>query len=81
VFWLATVRDACSNRIVGWKTSDGCGTGLVLGAVEYGIWSRDVRDGRLIQHRERGSTYTFCGPAAWPSRLPSRRAVSREAST
>jgi transposase InsO family protein len=26
VFWLAAVRDAFSNRIVGWKCSDRCGT-------------------------------------------------------
>ncbi|MFC8044711.1 IS3 family transposase [Nocardia sp. NPDC057353] len=31
-FWLAAVRDAFSNRIVGWKTSDRCDTELVLGA-------------------------------------------------
>ncbi|MFE2758237.1 IS3 family transposase [Actinosynnema sp. NPDC059335] len=57
-FWLAAVRDAFSNRIVGWKTSDRCDTDLVLGALEYAIWSRDVRDGQLIHHSDRGSTYT-----------------------
>jgi putative transposase len=58
VLWLAAVRDAFSNRIVGWKTSDRCNTDLVLGALEYGIWSRGVRDGQLIHHSDRGSTYT-----------------------
>jgi putative transposase len=58
VFWLAAVRDAFSNRIVGWKTSDRCDTDLVLGALEYGVWSRDVRDGELVHHSDRGSTYT-----------------------
>jgi len=57
-FWLAAVRDAYSNRIVGWKTSDRCDTDLILGALEYGIWSRDVRDGQLIHHSDRGSNYT-----------------------
>lgn len=57
-FWLAAVRDAFSNRIVGWKTSDRCDTDLVLGALEYAIWSRDVRAGQLIHHSDRGSTYT-----------------------
>ncbi|MGM1061568.1 IS3 family transposase [Saccharothrix sp. Mg75] len=57
-FWLAAVRDAFSNRIVGRKTSDRCDTDLVLGALEYAIWSRDVRDGQLIHHSDRGSTYT-----------------------
>lgn len=58
VFWLAAVRDAFSNRIVGWKCSDRCDTELVLGALEYAVWSRDVRDGQLVHHSDRGSTYT-----------------------
>ena len=58
VLWMAAVRDVFSNRIVGWKTSDRCNTDLVLGALEYGIWSRDVRDGELVHHSDRGSTYT-----------------------
>jgi putative transposase len=57
-FWLAAVRDVFSRRIVGWKTSNRCDTDLVLGALEYGIWSRDVRDGQLIHHSDRGSNYT-----------------------
>ncbi|MCW6004036.1 IS3 family transposase [Micromonospora sp. CPCC 205371] len=57
-FWLAAVRDVFSRRIVGWKTSDRCDTDLILGALEYGIWSRDVRDGQLIHHSDRGSNYT-----------------------
>ncbi|MDR7172914.1 transposase InsO family protein [Nocardia kruczakiae] len=57
-FWLAAVRDAFSNRIVGWKSSDRCDTELVLGALEYAVWSRDIRDGELIHHSDRGSTYT-----------------------
>ncbi|MEV0155790.1 DDE-type integrase/transposase/recombinase [Micromonospora sp. NPDC050686] len=54
VFWLAAVRDAFSRRIVGWKTSDRCDTDLILAALEYGIWSRDVRDGQSIHHSDRG---------------------------
>ena len=42
-FWLAAVRDVFSNRTVGWKTSDRCDTELVLGALEYGVWSRGSR--------------------------------------
>jgi putative transposase len=52
VFWLAAVRDAFSRRIVGWKTSDRCDTDLVLVALEYGIWTRDVRDQQLIHHSD-----------------------------
>jgi len=58
VFWLAAVRDVFARRIVGWKTSDRCDTDLILGALEYGIWSRDVRDGQLIHHSAKGSNYT-----------------------
>ncbi len=58
VFWLAAVRDAFSNRIVGWKCSDRCDTELVLGALEYAVWTRDVRDGQLVHHSDCGSTYT-----------------------
>jgi putative transposase len=58
VFWLAAVRDVFSNRIVGWKTSDRCDTELVLGALEYAVWSRRVRDGQLRHHSDRGSNYT-----------------------
>ncbi|GAB1692580.1 IS3 family transposase [Krasilnikovia sp. M28-CT-15] len=58
VFWLAAVRDVFSRRIVGWKTSDRCDTDLVLAALEYGIFSREVRDGELIHHSDRGSNYT-----------------------
>jgi transposase InsO family protein len=50
VFWLAAVRDAFSHRIVGWRCSDRCDTDLILGALEYGIWTRDIREGQLIHH-------------------------------
>ncbi|MEV6602024.1 DDE-type integrase/transposase/recombinase [Actinoplanes sp. NPDC051346] len=55
---MAAVRDVFCRRIVGWKTSDRCDTDLVLGALEYGIFSRDVRAGELIHHSDQGSTYT-----------------------
>jgi transposase InsO family protein len=59
VFWMAAVRDVFSNRIVGWKTSDRCDTDLILAALEYGVWSRDVRDQQLIHHSDRGSNGGF----------------------
>lgn len=57
-FWLAAVRDVYSRRIVGWKTSDRCDTDLVLGAFEYGVWTRDLSAGQLVHHSDRGSNYT-----------------------
>ncbi|MGJ6970135.1 IS3 family transposase [Streptosporangium sp. G11] len=58
VLWLASVRDAFSNRVVGWKTSDRANTELVLGALEFALWSRDVRTGQLIHHSDKGCQYT-----------------------
>ena len=58
VLWLATVRDAFSRRIVGWKTSDRCDTDLITAALDYAAWSRDIRDGQLIHHSDKGSNYT-----------------------
>jgi putative transposase len=58
VFWLAAVRDAFSNRIVGWRCSDRCDTDLILGALEYAVWTRNVSDGQIVHHSDRGSNYT-----------------------
>ena len=66
--WLASVRDAFSNRVVGWKAADRADTSLVLGALEYGLWGRhdagagrakpDPAQPRLIHHSDRGCQYT-----------------------
>jgi transposase InsO family protein len=56
--WLACVRDAFSRRIVGWKTSDQADTELVLGALEYALWSRQVERDRLVFHSDHGAQYT-----------------------
>jgi transposase InsO family protein len=58
VFWLAAVRDAFSNRIVGWRCSDRCDTDLILGALEYAVWTRNVHGGQIVHHSDRGSNYT-----------------------
>jgi putative transposase len=58
VLWLASVRDAFSNRVVGWKSAARADTDLVLTALEYAIWSRDVRAGQLIHHSDKGCQYT-----------------------
>jgi putative transposase len=60
--WLASVRDAFSRRIVGWKASDRADVELVLGALEYAVWGRglDSNPGqrRLVHHSDRGAQYT-----------------------
>ncbi|WP_226367060.1 IS3 family transposase [Pseudonocardia sp. ICBG162] len=58
VFWLAAVRDAFSNRIVGWRCSDRCDTDLILGALEYAVWTRNIASGQIVHHSDRGSNYT-----------------------
>jgi transposase InsO family protein len=56
--WLASVRDAFSRRVVGWKASDRADTELVLGALEYALWSRTVERERLVFHSDHGAQYT-----------------------
>jgi putative transposase len=58
VLWLASVRDAFSNKVVGWDSGPRATTELVISALDYAIWSRDVRDGRLIHHSDKGGQYT-----------------------
>jgi transposase InsO family protein len=50
--WLASVRDAFANKVVGWDSGPRATTELVVSALDYAIWSRDVRDGRLIHHSD-----------------------------
>jgi transposase InsO family protein len=63
--WLASVRDAFSRRIVGWKASDRADVDLVLGALEYAVWGRgldgDPAQRRLIHHSDRGAQPGFKG--------------------
>lgn len=58
VLWLASVRDAFSNKVVGWDSGPRATTDLVLTALDYAVWSRDVRDGQLIHHSDKGCQYT-----------------------
>ena len=52
VLWLASVRDAFSNKVVGWDSAVRASTDLVCSALDYAIWSRDVRDGQLVHHSD-----------------------------
>jgi putative transposase len=54
VLWLASVRDAFSNKVVGWDSGPRADTELVLSALDYAVLSRDIRDGQLIQHSDKG---------------------------
>ena len=55
VVWLASVRDAFANRIVGWATDPRATTTLVLTALNHALRSRDVRVGQLIFHSDKGA--------------------------
>ena len=37
-------------------------TELVISALDYAIWSRDIRDGQLIHHSDKGSTLQYISP-------------------
>ena len=55
--WLASVRDAFANRILGWATDPRATTELVLTALNHGLRSREVRAGELIHHSDKGAQY------------------------
>jgi putative transposase len=58
VLWLASVRDAFANKVVGWRSGPRADTDLVLSALDYALLSRDIRDGQLIHHSDKGCQYT-----------------------
>ncbi|QNE42382.1 IS3 family transposase (plasmid) [Hymenobacter sp. NBH84] len=55
--YLATWRDACSRRVVGWHLDQQMPTELVLRALEQALTLRQPAPG-LIIHTDRGSQYT-----------------------
>lgn len=54
MLWLASARDAFSNKVVGWNSDPHASTELVLSALDYAIFSRDVRGGQSIFHSDKG---------------------------
>ncbi|MGI4832006.1 MAG: IS3 family transposase [Janthinobacterium lividum] len=55
--YLATWRDACSRRVVGWQLAAQMPTELVLTALEQALTLRQPVPG-LVVHADRGSQYT-----------------------
>ncbi|QNE42345.1 IS3 family transposase (plasmid) [Hymenobacter sp. NBH84] len=55
--YLATWRDTCSRRVVGWHLGQHMPTELVLTALEQALTLRQPAPG-LIVHADRGSQYT-----------------------
>ncbi|BCO34947.1 IS3 family transposase [Mycobacterium heckeshornense] len=58
LLWLASVRDAFSTKVVGWDSGLRATIELVVSALDYVIWLRDVRDGQLVHHSDKGCQYT-----------------------
>lgn len=58
VLWLASIRDAFSNKVVGWGTAARADTELALTALGHALRSRNVHDGQLIHHSDKGCQYT-----------------------
>lgn len=58
VLWLASVRDAFANRVVGWATDPRATTTLVLTALNHALRSREIRAGELVFHSDKGAQYT-----------------------
>lgn len=58
VLWLASVRDAFSNKVVGWATAVRAGTDLALTALNHALRSRQIQDGQLVHHSDKGCQYT-----------------------
>jgi putative transposase len=54
VLWLASVRDAFANKVVGWATDARADTELVLTALNHALRSRNVHDGQLVHHSDKG---------------------------
>ena len=54
VVWLSSVRDAFSNKVVGWATAARADTALVLTALDYALRSRNVQDDQLIHPSDKG---------------------------
>ena len=50
-----SVRVGFSKKVVGWDSGPRASSELVLSALDYALLSRDVRDGALIHHCDKGS--------------------------
>jgi putative transposase len=81
VLWLASVRDAFANCVVGWVTDPRATTELVLAALDHALASRQVTAGQLIFHSDNGAQYTaprFTGRLVDAGVAPSTRVGGRQ---
>ena len=77
-YYLATVMDLCSRRIIGWSVSDHNDTTLICTALENAALTRgDVREG-IVHHSDRGSTYASDRYQRLLDRLKMQPSMSRQ---
>ncbi|MEN9596413.1 MAG: hypothetical protein RL236_847 [Pseudomonadota bacterium] len=76
-FYLATVIDLFSRKIVGWSMADNMRTQLVNDALQMAIWQRKPPKG-LICHTDRGSQYASKAHRALLKTHKSQQSMSRK---
>ena len=55
--YAAFIVDCFSRFIVGWRLAGHMRTDLPLDALEMALWQRDVQNGQLVHHSDRGVQY------------------------
>jgi len=55
--YAAFIVDCFSRFIVGWRLAGHMRTDLPLEVLEMALWQRDVQDGQLVHHSDRGSQH------------------------
>ncbi len=55
--YAAFIIDVYSRFIVGWRLAEHMRTDLPLDALEMALWQRQVHNGQLVHHSDRGSQY------------------------
>ena len=77
-YYLATVMDLCTRRIIGWSVSDRNDARLVCTALENAALTRgEVREG-IVHHSDRGSTYASDRYQRLLARLKMHPSMSRK---
>lgn len=61
--YLAVVVDTYSRMVVGWSMREDLRSELVVDAIQMALWRRNIAQGQLVHHSDRGSQYTSfaCG--------------------
>lgn len=80
--YAAFIVDCFSRFIVGWRLAGHMRTDLPLDALEMALWQRDVQDGQLVHHSDRGTQpCPSVTPNASPRQAPRSLLVVKEIPT